>query len=232
MSGSSSLPPRGLILLGPLKKACRRAPRALSCFIRRSLDLLFWNQTCTEAKRRQVAVISWSPAAFSVWFQTERQRHSIAAFTQMSSLSCQECKSRRCQIQTLITITTSLSLLRPAQKNAWSTTDRTENKLIGVNVIWVLIILGDFTDLLNFMLIVSEFALFKWNLKCFFEVVSLSFLLDLSLENPLKSAVVQKLQTFSQMTQRIYFCLSSVTSVTSWPVFKVMPLLLASFYLH
>lgn len=48
MSGSSSLPPSGLILLGPLKKACRRAPRALSCFIRRSLDLLFWNQTCSE----------------------------------------------------------------------------------------------------------------------------------------------------------------------------------------
>lgn len=45
MSGSSSLPPSGLILLGPLKKACRRAPRALSCFILRSLDLLFWNQT-------------------------------------------------------------------------------------------------------------------------------------------------------------------------------------------
>lgn len=44
-SPGSSRSTSGRILRGLRKKACRRAPSALSCFIRRSLERRFWNQT-------------------------------------------------------------------------------------------------------------------------------------------------------------------------------------------
>lgn len=69
MSGSSSLPPSGLILLGPLKKACRRAPRALSCFILRSLDLLFWNQTWNKPGSELSADLIFFLSFFSFFLQ-------------------------------------------------------------------------------------------------------------------------------------------------------------------
>ena len=105
MSGSSSLPPRGLILLGPLKKACRRAPRALSCFIRRSLDLLFWNQTWEKTGRRQTGQRLLQSPSITDFF--------IFPFNQTSSISC------RRQIQILITIATRFRPLLSARRQNW-----------------------------------------------------------------------------------------------------------------
>lgn len=47
-SPGSSRSISGLIRLGLRKKACLRAPSALSCFMRLSLDRRFWNQTWTR----------------------------------------------------------------------------------------------------------------------------------------------------------------------------------------
>lgn len=49
ISDSSKRPPSGRMRRGLRKKACLRAPSALSCFIRRSLDLRFWNHTWDRA---------------------------------------------------------------------------------------------------------------------------------------------------------------------------------------
>lgn len=45
ISDSSKRLPSGRMCLGLRKKVRLRAPRALSCFIRRSLDRRFWNHT-------------------------------------------------------------------------------------------------------------------------------------------------------------------------------------------
>lgn len=49
ISDSSKRPPSGRMRRGLRKKACLRAPSALSCFILRSLDLRFWNHTWDRA---------------------------------------------------------------------------------------------------------------------------------------------------------------------------------------
>ena len=49
ISDSSKRPPSGRMRRGLRKKACLRAPSALSCFILRSLDRRFWNHTWDRA---------------------------------------------------------------------------------------------------------------------------------------------------------------------------------------
>lgn len=49
-SPGSSRSTSGLILRGLRKKACRRAPSALSCFMRLSLERRFWNHTWERQK--------------------------------------------------------------------------------------------------------------------------------------------------------------------------------------
>lgn len=69
ISDSSRRPPNGRMRLGLLKKACLRAPRALSCFMRRSLDRRFWNHTWDrggglgemEVGDQALPPLSWSP---------------------------------------------------------------------------------------------------------------------------------------------------------------------------
>lgn len=51
ISSSNSLgdiPALKALILRGFRKKCRLAPKALSCFILRSFDLLFWNQTCNS----------------------------------------------------------------------------------------------------------------------------------------------------------------------------------------
>lgn len=43
----------GLMRRGLRKKACRRAPSALSCFMRLSFERRFWNHTCRGEGERE-----------------------------------------------------------------------------------------------------------------------------------------------------------------------------------